>query len=831
MTRPGIVRADTIDLQSQNAPSAQDHTRKQHSAASTAPHQAAELRHVQEERHSEEDTLPNAWQSANGLSDEPPDDDGDDDDDDDDVMRDDQRAAQQDAAQRNGQSEGTDAEGDADMDDDLMDKISSSPSISDEDIDFEFVYALHTFVATVEGQANAQKGDTMVLLDDSNSYWWLVRVVKDSTIGYLPAEHIETPTERLARLNKHRNVDLSQTMLGDATEKTKNPLKKAMRRRNAKTVQFTTPTYIEPSEYEYTTDDDTDDDMSLTNGSSGGQVEQSKEQTASDSKKDEIATVAPLKVKDKKRDGSPEKKAIADDEEGDRRKKIDESRTSDEQFDREYNATAQKQSRNGTPRNTDSFFRDESIETRKITLTPNILRDDSSSITSQGKNSLDRGPSLELLEKDPKPGKGGKKEKKSGMLSGLFKRKEKKGKADDVSSTKSKLSGEILRESPSSEEASPIERPGTADGALLSRSASKGKLQKTPPSGSPPGTLSPDANSAQKKPSAESMSATSSTQSTPRSGSPTNHDSSLQKSSSLRARAQESISSRLRASSTSEGTKPTKVTRAKTREALDVDSSPDEETNDPFADSEMVSQADDRLAVPPGPGKLGAMSSTERLSESPVHITSADAMPENEPPALVGDTSSSSSDELTSLRSSPSPPMTSDRHLSPQASLDSMTSPPQPASITFAKQVTSPPARQPPQQPAEAKDAAQRGSSPTRNNSTSTTNSTLSPSTSSSTPTWSDAHLRAYMDSTDDIKDLLVVVHDTSGVVPVGPDHPLMSNLFVEERGKVKELETALDKMLNQWLAKKRSMSPNGLARKGSTPTQGSRLVIQQTNS
>lgn len=52
-----------------------------------------------------------------------------------------------------------------------------------EDIDFEFVYALHTFVAIVEGQANATKGDTMVLLDDSNSYWWLVRVVKDGSIG------------------------------------------------------------------------------------------------------------------------------------------------------------------------------------------------------------------------------------------------------------------------------------------------------------------------------------------------------------------------------------------------------------------------------------------------------------------------------------------------------------------------------------------------------------------------------------------------------------------------------------------------------------------------
>lgn len=55
-----------------------------------------------------------------------------------------------------------------------------------EDIDFNFVYALHTFVATVEGQANATKGDTMMLLDDTNSYWWLVRVVKDNSIGKYP---------------------------------------------------------------------------------------------------------------------------------------------------------------------------------------------------------------------------------------------------------------------------------------------------------------------------------------------------------------------------------------------------------------------------------------------------------------------------------------------------------------------------------------------------------------------------------------------------------------------------------------------------------------------
>lgn len=45
-------------------------------------------------------------------------------------------------------------------------------------------------MATVEGQANATKGDTMVLLDDSNSYWWLVRIVKDSSIGAYPQTRI-----------------------------------------------------------------------------------------------------------------------------------------------------------------------------------------------------------------------------------------------------------------------------------------------------------------------------------------------------------------------------------------------------------------------------------------------------------------------------------------------------------------------------------------------------------------------------------------------------------------------------------------------------------------
>ncbi|PWN28779.1 hypothetical protein BDZ90DRAFT_230788 [Jaminaea rosea] len=100
-------------------------------------------------------------------------------------------------------------EDEEELDDDEDDDLSSSPSIPDENIDFDLVYALHTFVATVEGQATVNKGNSLTLLDDSNSYWWLVRVLRTQEVGYIPAENIETPFERLARLNKHRNVDLA----------------------------------------------------------------------------------------------------------------------------------------------------------------------------------------------------------------------------------------------------------------------------------------------------------------------------------------------------------------------------------------------------------------------------------------------------------------------------------------------------------------------------------------------------------------------------------------------------------------------------------------------
>ncbi|KAI0084194.1 hypothetical protein BDY19DRAFT_898933 [Irpex rosettiformis] len=104
--------------------------------------------------------------------------------------------------------------------DDYMDDDddSSSLSIPNESIDFDLVYALHSFAATVDGQANVVKGDSLFLMDDSNSYWWLVRVLKTQEVGYIPAENIETPFERLARLNKHRNVDLASATQAELQE-------------------------------------------------------------------------------------------------------------------------------------------------------------------------------------------------------------------------------------------------------------------------------------------------------------------------------------------------------------------------------------------------------------------------------------------------------------------------------------------------------------------------------------------------------------------------------------------------------------------------------------
>ena len=89
-------------------------------------------------------------------------------------------------------------------------------------------------------------------------------------------------------------VQLSQTMLGDNPEKSKNPLKKAMRRRNAKTVQFTAPTYVEASDVDYSSEEEeeAEGDYFGQSHDEEGTDGQGQEQ---DSTTDESAIVEPLK--------------------------------------------------------------------------------------------------------------------------------------------------------------------------------------------------------------------------------------------------------------------------------------------------------------------------------------------------------------------------------------------------------------------------------------------------------------------------------------------------------------------------------------------------------
>jgi hypothetical protein len=220
-------------------------------------------------------------------------------------------------------------------------------------------------------------------------------------------------------------------MLGDQAEKSKNPLKKAIRRRNAKTVTFTAPTYVEASDIDYSTDEE---------GGEGdyygqnGEQEQNGDRQEPAAEEEEVATVEPLKPRSEIRE------VRSDSVEPEAKVSTDAARTSDEIFE----GKLESKSRNGTVRNTDSFFKDDTVETRKITLTPNLLRDDSSTSTRTSNDSkeLKQRPSLDRLEKDP-PEKGKdkkdrkdkkEKDKKPGMLSGLFKRKEKKSKIveDDI---------------------------------------------------------------------------------------------------------------------------------------------------------------------------------------------------------------------------------------------------------------------------------------------------------------------------------------------------------------------------------------------------------------
>jgi hypothetical protein len=587
-------------------------------------------------------------------------------------------------------------------------------------------------------------------------------------------------------------------MLGDTAEKTKNPLKKAMRRRNAKTVQFAPPTYVEASDYDYSSDEGEDE---LFGGPDPKQAQQQQQQDAQQSEPEsqDDLKVQPLKLGGAKKDGKNEgdvEDAAQDPER---------QRGSEDGIDKPLDP---KVTRNGTVRNTDSFFKDENTETRKITLTPNLLRDDSSTSTT---GSRERGPSLESLEKngfaDKVKDDKKKKEKKAGMLSGLFKRKDKKskGQLDSTDSDMEKVSEEVDRTSPQPKPSDESSERSSAEQAGPQRSTSKGKLQKV-------GRGQDDSPQKTKGILKTESPIEVASQQVAASDAPDSKPSGQQPSTMRLVPSEQDDATRLAVEENTVGSmnpfkssqapqdgnaKPEKTKKAKQRVQLDDFDSSDEDS-DPFADPEARNK----------PMQPEAAEPAGRLSESPVHVSVADAQPNGktqgrerepdaqQPPGLAQD---NSSQETSSPVSTPTPDDSPMKTIPENMTVSTFRSD-NTASPTYRSPITGATGIPPPSRPAPipAKTEHELQSSPP------------SSSESGQLPAWSDAALRAYLDDGSDVRDMLLVVNDTTGVVPVGRDHPIMSTLFVEESKTVQGMSNELDRLLSGLMEKR--MKRNGSA-------------------
>ncbi|EAQ91087.1 hypothetical protein CHGG_03022 [Chaetomium globosum CBS 148.51] len=581
-----------------------------------------------------------------------------------------------------------------------------------EDIDFDFVYALHTFVATVEGQANATKGDTMVLLDDSNSYWWL----------------------------------LSASMLGDQQDKARNPIRSAMKRRKTKNVQFAAPTYVDYSDIDYSTEEeDADGELAQQQGQ---QSQQSQQSTGDGEMQDETAKVEPLKPKSQSKQTKADSKrqeANGDVEASSANKTV--SRAVEETA--EVKADGPKKSSDGTVR--DSFFKDDTVETKKITLTPNLLRDDNAPRTSSESRDVKPRPSLDKLDKDSifskddkKKKKEKEKDKKAGGLRGFFSRKDKKAKGDDDDDSFGKRSMDADAPEKDMEEDEPHPSPEKAG-----PQRNPSKLQKHP-RGDP---------------------------------SPTRRSNSVRENNGVDAKPY-----------LSEG-RINNVANVPPASMRLVESSPKA--------SPQGSPRDQRPGRDASPVK-SSLSKTARPEPRPTKSAIA------KPRAELDDSETDEEIAPEPTRQAPIPEETTRQE--PRAAQDNiMEAGQRPPAAVQPTPAAAPVVKIPAQTADQLSDSPVQSATPSpelvehedadmSGNKTSTT-----PSTTRS-ESWDDAGLRAFFDSGSDVRDLLLVVYDKNTVDDIGPDHHVAASLFREQNAKLAEITTRLDDMLGDWLARKQRL-------------------------
>lgn len=549
-------------------------------------------------------------------------------------------------------------------------------------------------------------------------------------------------------------------MLGDNSEKSKNPLKKAMRRRNTKTVAFTAPTYIEASDVEFSTEDEDDGGGFYIDDEDLADVDDSEEGH------DEDIVVEPLRPKSQREKDAQEQETVQESQETGRQSP-EPRQSAEENMESEGNTYGKltngedvlrlaaevgnvSRSRNGTVRNTDSFFKDDTAEPKKISLTPNLLRDEGNNAASS--ESKEGRGSMEAIEKalaaDDKKEDKKRKDKKPGMLSGLFKRKDKKSKApENEAEEQEKLSSEIARSSPPPKASlESMSSPESRSPNAVGSQRQTGKLQKQAPGSMSPTKRDPQYDSAVQDATKAVQKATSTTKGRPgqwiRQVVPEETEEELAQS--PRSRSSEDTRETVSSQSASS---PYKASPPVQSRNIDSVASPIEANSrlwqDAFGEKAPVQQQS--VTSPPQ-----RVPSTQNLGyqnrelESPIDVSPIDHQASGGAPGLIMD-------------------------LSPEKRSDSPVSPP---------------------------------SSPGADTNGPNTDETRS-ATSPQTPTWSNASLRSYLDDDNDIRDLFIIVHDKSNVPPAGPDHPITGSLFKEESKRLREMTGRLDEMLAEWVGRK----------------------------
>ena len=547
-------------------------------------------------------------------------------------------------------------------------------------------------------------------------------------------------------------------MLGDNPEKSRNPLKKAMRRRNAKTVQFAAPTYYEPSEYTPSDDEEEEDEESQLQSENVEPVDEKDLQ-----EDDQAAMSAPAPLSANTTQNGPMtngvRKVVSDESLQAGETSPVKTETLEALAVTSHNGEMANRSRKGVVRNTDSFFKDDSVETKKISLTPRLLRGEPDANAPIEHDSRQR-PSLEAFEKmigpEDKVKDDKKKKEKKGMLSGLFKRKDKAPKAVRGDSEDSeKVSEDSIGISPQSKES--MESFSKAEPSPERRPS---KLQKQPPNLQRPESRTTTDGA--------SMSPTSPT-SIP---APT-------------------------------GPAPAPpISQPVTLQSINTNTSPVQPTSpvSPITPNGLSSSGEKKSLFAPLAAALNPSPSNSSLehdgSGKPIHSKRAKKR-------FAIDDSGSEEDRT---------PTTDQHHrsISPEEEEDAYGAPTQHTSRAKAAQEHDADSAGGVDHPQDGPSPPSATNAPESDEGTNSPKESPSieaptPSTSRSTPTWSDSSLRTYMDNDQSIRDLLIIVHDSSNITPVGSDHPLVGSLFANERSRLAEMQSNLDSLLTGWMSKKNS--------------------------